>query len=67
VEDVSTHSTRGALRVQEPATLEKSQRNKRPPGYLADYHVGHMELLSLGDSTPSTGNYPSEFVGNFLQ
>jgi len=43
------------LRVQEPATLGRSQRSRRPPRYLADYHVGHMEMSPQRSGTPSTG------------
>jgi len=62
-----THNTRGSAKSAWRATLGRSQRNRRPPRYLVDYHVGYMELLSLGDSTPSMGNYLSNFVQNLLQ
>jgi len=69
VEDAPTRSTgecRNPLppRVEEPPTpqepvyLGRSQRDRRAPRYLADYHVGHMELPFQRGSTPSTGNYP---------
>jgi len=53
-------------RIQNSVTLGKSQRTRRPPRYLADYHVGHMELPSLRDSTASVKSYLSNLAGNHL-
>jgi len=38
-----------------PAQSERSQRARKPPRYLADYHVGHMEMTPQRCGTPSIG------------
>jgi len=48
---------------QEPVSVGRSQSDRRPLRYLADYHVGHLELPSQSVSAFSTDNYP-RLVGN---
>jgi len=38
-----------------PAQPERSLRARKPPRYLADYPVGHMEVFPQRSSTPNTG------------
>ena len=38
-----------------PVPQGRSQRARNLPGYLADYHVGHMEMSPQRSGTPSTG------------
>jgi len=51
-------------RAQEPATLERNQRSRRPPRYLADYHVGHMKMSPRRNGTPSAGENPGPWMQN---
>jgi len=37
-----------------PVPQGRSQRARKPPGYLSDYHVGHMEMSPQRSGTPST-------------
>jgi len=48
-----------------PVQPERSQSARRPPRYLADYAVGHMELPPRDGSPSSMGDYPI-LVGNSL-
>jgi len=41
--------------------LERQARNRRPPGYLADYHVGPVDLAPQGQNSPSTGSNPHSY------
>jgi len=53
--DLPTVVTEVPLALQVPAQPERSQRARKPPRYLVDYHVGHMEMSPRGSGTPSTG------------
>ena len=48
-----------------PVPPARSQRTRRPPGYLADYAVGHLELPPREGSPSSPDDYPI-LVGNSL-
>jgi len=41
-----------------PVPPARSQRTRRPPGYLADYAVGHLELPPREGSPSSLDDYP---------
>jgi len=53
--DFPTLATEEPLALKVPAYLGRSQRDRKPPRYLADYHVGHMDMSSQWSDTPSTG------------
>jgi len=42
-----------------PVLPERSQKTRRPPRYLADYAVGHLELPSREGSPSSMDDYLS--------
>ena len=44
-----------------PVELERQARSRRPPGYLADYHVGPVDLAPQGQNSPSTGSNPHSY------
>jgi len=64
--DPPTTAAEEPLAPSRPAQTERSQRPRRPPRYLADYAVGHLELPPPRDGSPSsTDDYPI-LVGNSL-
>jgi len=44
-----------------PMGLERQARSRRPPGYLADYHVGPVDLAPQGQNSPSIGSNPHSY------
>jgi len=63
--DPPTVVTEEPLAPPAPAQPERSQRARRPPRYLADYAVGHLELPPCDGSPSNTDDYPI-LVGNSL-
>jgi len=53
--DPSTLATEEPLALQMLAHPGRSQRDKKPPRYLVDFHVGHMEMSPQRIGTPSMG------------
>jgi len=53
--DPPTLATEEPLALQVPVNPVRSQRDRKPPRYLTDYHVGHMEMSPQKSGTPSTG------------
>jgi len=51
--------------LTEPVQLERSQRDRRPPRYLADYAVGHLELPPHDSSPPNQTDYPALVSNSF--
>jgi len=61
--DPSTVVAEEPLAPPAPVQPERSQRARRPPRYLTDYAVGHMELPPRDGSPSSMDDYPI-LVGN---
>jgi len=47
--------------------LDRQARSRRPPGYLADYHVGPVDVPPLENNSPGTGIYSHPHVLGYLE